>query len=138
LVCLFLFAPLALRTALCADVSLGLPGDGGKWVCNPHRIHQLYTNRSQSCVIMSIGSNNDFGYEESMQATFGSLCHIHTFDHTVAKPHPPDFVTYHDVGIAQKRAGKLRSLPELMDLAKAGLSAPHVEILKIDVEGCEF
>lgn len=113
-------------------------GDGGKWVCNPHRIHQLYTNRSQSCVIMSIGSNNDFGYEESMQATFGSRCHIHTFDHTVAKPHPPAYVTYHDVGIAQERAGKLRPLPELIELAKAGLTAPHVEILKIDVEGCQL
>jgi hypothetical protein len=86
---------------------------------------------------MSLGSNNQFDFEESMRATFGPLCTIHTFDPTVAHPHPPPYVTYHDLGIAQHTGGKLRPLPELMEVAKAGLNDPRVEILKIDVEGCQ-
>jgi hypothetical protein len=53
---------------------------------------------------MSIGSKNDFGFEESMQETFGSLCTIHTFDHTVAVPKPPSYVTYHSIGIGARQS----------------------------------
>eukprot|EP00045_Choanoeca_perplexa_P014800 m.176446 g.176446 ORF g.176446 m.176446 type:complete len:371 (-) comp16799_c0_seq1:81-1193(-) len=121
-----------------SEQRLGPAGDGGKWVCDPHRIPQLYANRSEACIIMSIGSNNDFGFEESMHAAFGSLCDIHTFDHTVENPNPPNYVTYHDVGIAQEDGVKVRSLPALMGLAMMNHSLGYVEVLKIDVEGHEF
>jgi hypothetical protein len=84
---------------------------------------------------MSIGSNNDFSFEESMHATFGSLCTIHTYDHTVADPHPPVYVHYHDLGLAQHRTQKVRPLTTLLQLAIEGRSLAHVEVLKVDVEG---
>ena len=115
---------------------IGNVGDGGKWTCDPHRITELYTNSSNSCVIMSLGSNNKFDFEESIHATFGSLCRIHTFDHTVAEPRPPPFVTYHNLGLAHVRGDKVRPLSELVALATAGNASAHVEILKMDIEGC--
>ena len=115
---------------------VGHIGDGGKWLCDPHRIKQLHANRSQSaCVIMSIGSNNDFSFEESMHATFDSLCTIHTFDHTVKDPTPPEYVHYHALGLGQHRVEKLRPLSSLVELATGGNALARVEVLKIDVEG---
>ena len=129
------FACMQAKLSQSWPITLGEAGDGGKWVCDPYRIPELYTNSSKTCIIMSIGSNNQFDFEESVHETFGSLCHIHTFDHTVANPHPPPYVNYHSLGIAPTHGEKVRTLAELVELATAGHSLAHVEILKIDVEG---
>ena len=54
---------------------IGTLGDGGKWICDPHRI-----SKQDSCLVYSIGSNNDFSFEEAVLKDIGSHCEIHTFD----------------------------------------------------------
>ncbi|KAL7563625.1 hypothetical protein ACA910_013365 [Epithemia clementina (nom. ined.)] len=54
---------------------LGQLGDGGKWVCDPYRIAAKPT-----CLVYSVGSKNDFSFEESVFADIGTHCEIHTFD----------------------------------------------------------
>ena len=61
----------------------GAPGDGAKWVCDPHRIEAALSSSSSSgCLLYSFGSANNFAWEESMHDLLPS-CEIHTFDHTV-------------------------------------------------------
>jgi hypothetical protein len=54
---------------------IGRLGDGGKWVCDPHRI-----TAKKDCLIYSVGSNNDFSFEEHVKKDIGEHCEIHTFD----------------------------------------------------------
>ena len=66
----------------CSDEErIGVIGDGGKWVCNPQ--HML---KHDGCVILSVGSNNEFGFEYEMINRFG--CNVHVFDHTSSPPIP--------------------------------------------------
>jgi hypothetical protein len=64
----------------------GAPGDGAKWVCDPHRIEAASLSSSSpsssGCLLYSFGSANNFRWEESMHELLPS-CEIHTFDHTV-------------------------------------------------------
>jgi hypothetical protein len=42
----------------CAEEERVGNGDGGKWICSPHRINEIAVE--QRCLVYSIGSNNDF------------------------------------------------------------------------------
>jgi hypothetical protein len=44
---------------------VGRWGDGGKWVCDPHRI----TKNKQFCLVYSVGSENDFSSLTSIYST---------------------------------------------------------------------
>eukprot|EP01135_Chromosphaera_perkinsii_P006150 Nk52_evm16s418 gene=Nk52_evmTU16s418 len=74
---------------------IGMPGDGGKWLCDPRRL----LNAEKNCLVYSFGSNNKFDYEIYMHHFFPN-CEIHTFDHTVENPDVPDFVNYHYWGVS--------------------------------------
>ena len=52
---------------------IGQLGDGGKWVCDPHRI-----SGQKDCLVYSVGSNNDFSFEKSILEDIGQHCEIHT------------------------------------------------------------
>ena len=66
----------------CSDEErIGVIGDGGKWICNPQ--HML---KHDDCIILSVGSNNEFGFEYEMINRFG--CNVHVFDHTSQPPVP--------------------------------------------------
>ncbi|CAD7955243.1 unnamed protein product [Amoebophrya sp. A120] len=87
-------------TLTCPDQEkIGGAKDGGKWVCDPHRIgtstgEDETTNaaahsfqppararpNNSSCLIYSIGSNFDFGFELSALAGISGKCEIHVFD----------------------------------------------------------
>ena len=57
----------------CSDEErVGPIGDGGKWICNP--VRDIVKN---DCVVVSVGSNNDFRFEEEMVERFG--CTVHVF-----------------------------------------------------------
>jgi len=56
------------------EFRLGKLGDGGKWVCDPHRIPK------DSCLIYSIGSNGHYDFEVNALEHVSKNCEIHTFD----------------------------------------------------------
>ena len=49
-------------------------GDGGKWVCDPHRIDK------DNYIVYSVGSCGDFTFEEAVLKDVSKSCEIHTFD----------------------------------------------------------
>ena len=93
-------------------------------------------------MILSLGGNNEYDFERSMVA-HGSLdTPIHTFDCTVKRPRVPvalhSRVTFHPICVgafdgydaAGRRFMRWRTL-------LASLGSPHVELLKVDIEGHE-
>uniref|UniRef100_A0A7S1T979 Methyltransferase domain-containing protein n=1 Tax=Compsopogon caeruleus TaxID=31354 RepID=A0A7S1T979_9RHOD len=112
---------------------LGNIGDGGKWVCDVHRIPTLETR----CLVYSIGSNNHFEFEISVHEALPN-CEIHTFDHTVAAPKPPSFVHFHSIGLGATDSDKLLSFASIRKMLGHDASNSSIEILKIDVEGSEY
>jgi hypothetical protein len=40
--------------------------DGGKWVCDPHRLA-----KASECLVYSVGSQNDFFFEQAVKDTIG-------------------------------------------------------------------
>lgn len=107
---------------------VGLMSDGGKFICDPHRI-------PKDCLIYSIGSNNDWSFEENAYNLLG--CEIHTFDHTIDPVNMPKFVNFHKWGLGAWNSTDdiLISLPNIID--KLGHTNRAIDILKVDCEGCE-
>jgi hypothetical protein len=112
-------------------------GDGGKWVCDPHRLDD-----PQPCLVYSVGSNGDVSFEDAVKKEIGSHCEIHVFDmkdysevvHSVG-------AIFHQWGISNKtstdrRGRTYKSLKEtVQELGHVGRT---VDIFKIDCEGCEW
>lgn len=111
---------------------IGNLGDGGKWVCDAYLIAE-----APACNILSIGSDNDWSFEEAMH-NLNPRCKIHTFDHTIMGrvKNKPDYVNYYPMGLGPQSAGPIGTMDVL--LQAAGLSNTSVDILKIDCEGCEY
>jgi len=114
---------------------LGAPGDGGKWICDPHRA------LTQECVVYSIGSNDDFSFEEAVHR-FNPKCEIHTFDPTPPKNNRPPFVSFHPWTLLghsgeddnNEAAPFTYTIPAIM----RRLGHDRVSVLKVDCEGCEL
>ena len=60
------------------EVRIGRKGDGGKWVCDPHRIQRRKS--SNSCLVYSIGSQGDASFESALLENVSTECEIHIFD----------------------------------------------------------
>ncbi|KAI9004377.1 methyltransferase domain-containing protein [Hyaloraphidium curvatum] len=131
-------------------------GDGGKWMCGD--LNQIVRNIVQSrnrpaegekanhapCIVYSLGSNNQFGFEESVKKMTGALCDVHTFDCTGAWTNPS--TTFHSwcLGIAPKtpmvangREVPASSYKNLVEITSE-LKHEYVTILKMDIEGAEY
>ena len=114
---------------------IGRWGDGGKWVCDPHRIIQ----NNKSCLVYSIGSDNDFSFEHGILTDVSSECEIHTFDPTIGKipvDVPSENIHFHPWGLAQEDGGDYKTLPSI--IKELGHTGHTIDILKIDCEGCEW
>merc|ERR1711908_104912 len=96
--------------------------------------------RSHDCVIFSIGSNNQFEFEELMATN--TQCRIETFDCTVEELKMPSAligrVQFHkicigpqDATIEGKRFMTYGSILKMLNIE-------HVSLLKMDIEGYEF
>jgi hypothetical protein len=97
---------------------IGALGDGGKWVCDPHRL------QNKSCLVYSIGSNGDTSFEQAILDEIGHHCEIHTFD-------PGNFgavvnrtgAVYHEWGLAKETRTTTpnitATLPPLMQNVKS-------------------
>lgn len=104
---------------------------------------------SRNCLVYSIGSNGDFSFEADIRNRLN--CEIHTFDPTgdtvlyeeTAKPFQ---VQYHNWGLSGTRGSiwnhvlnvenPLLPLPDIM--RRLNHTHRHIDILKIDCEGCEY
>ena len=118
--------------------------DGAKWVCNPQIIEE---NR---CLVYSFGSLGEYDFENTISSR--KHCEIHVFDpFNVGSPPKDQRITVHKVGIAEVskdihqrlRNGSLsndvvimKSLPDIVRML--GHEGRNIDILKIDVEGCEY
>lgn len=112
---------------------LGGFGDGGKWICDPVRIAQ-----QDKCLVFSIGSNGDYGFEQAVHDRISEKCEIHTVDRQDWKAYtqtaPPSFVNYliATVGTGPGEKDVHTLLTELSALDRV------IDIFKIDCEGCEW
>jgi hypothetical protein len=115
-----------------AEVRLGVVGDGGKWVCDPNRVEH------SKCLVWSVGSAGDFGFEESIHEELG--CEIHTFDMGDYEHLAPSFVNYHQWGLSAvasvTKNGAFKTLED--SLRELGQLDRKIDIFKIDIEGAEF
>lgn len=109
------------------DERLGAVGDGGKWTCDPSKL----LHRDE-CVVFSVGSSNEWSFDAAFER-FG--CAVHTWDHTVASVmNKPDSVTFHPIGLGVTNDTNTADLRKMCELA----GVDHVDILKVDCEGCEW
>eukprot|EP00558_Chaetoceros_sp_UNC1202_P003000 CAMPEP_0197236244 /NCGR_PEP_ID=MMETSP1429-20130617/3425_1 /TAXON_ID=49237 /ORGANISM="Chaetoceros sp., Strain UNC1202" /LENGTH=324 /DNA_ID=CAMNT_0042694999 /DNA_START=107 /DNA_END=1081 /DNA_ORIENTATION=+ len=118
---------------------VGPLGDGGKWVCDPHRIDK------DNCIVYSVGSCGDFTFEEAVLKDVSKSCEIHTFD-VLAERNGEDFaelakkagVEFHHYGLGSPGRGNPNGkrfkdiIPELKHEGKT------IDMMKIDCESCEW
>ena len=115
---------------------IGRLGDGGKWVCDPHRL------KNRSCLVYSVGSNGDASFEEAVKKQIGKHCEIHTFDmKNHSKVVEATGSIFHQWGISasnstDKRGRVFRTLKSTME--ELGHVGKAIDIFKIDCEGCEW
>jgi len=117
---------------------IGKIGDGGKWICDPHRI-----SKQESCLVYSVGSNNDFSFEESVIKEIGKHCEIHTFDFgnyaegaKQASERSGGVIHYHKTFLGSDKPPKYKSLATVVK--ELGHQGRTVDIFKIDCEKCEW
>lgn len=125
------------------EVRLGR-GDGGKWVCDPHRI-------VDPCLVYSIGVKGDIQFESGIQGWVADgKCEIHSFDlnHRTPRGKPvEDLVasvggTFHHWGIMSsedKRPGGRSPWKTFQQtIQELSHASRTIDILKVDCEGCEW
>lgn len=132
-------------------------GDGPKFVCGVDHLaakakkanNNLDNNDgeevSASCLVYSVGSNNDVQFEESVQR-FLSGCEVHTFDPTVKVENfvGHNVTNFHEWGLGVE--GKEVSFQTTSFTSKSletvvkdlGHENRAIDMLKIDCEGCEW
>lgn len=111
---------------------IGGLGDGPKWICDPHRIDK------NDCLVYSIGSNNNFEFENSVLKDISENCEIHTFDPTVgtSPSRKPAAVHFHPWGLANESSGNMKTMQDIISIL--GHANRKIDIFKIDCEHCEW
>lgn len=107
-------------------------------VCNIKTLHSLAGK--DGCVIMSLGSKNQWGFERAVYNY--TKCEIHTFDMSYSFSPPPDIsdrTFYHPKGISSKISPRhnLVGLANAIAMSNVTVDRPLL-ILKIDIEGHEY
>ena len=121
----------------CRDLArIGTVSDGGKWVCNPVQVRNFAT-----CVIYSLGINNEPSFEAEFAKFTDNKCSIRSFDKNNQKPETIKRIknsngTFMKALIApevNQTAGSytIKSLMEKFD-------DERIDIFKIDIEGFEY
>lgn len=122
------------------EVRIGRKGDGGKWVCDPHRIQHRAS--SYSCLVYSVGSAGNAAFEAALLADVSPECEIHIFDFddfaqtTAEQTGHSKTVFYHQWGLSGETGGKYKSFTDTV--VELGHINRTIDIFKIDCEGCEF
>ena len=122
----------------CHEVRIGRKGDGGKWVCDPHRIQRRKS--SNSCLVYSIGSQGDASFESALLENVSTECEINIFDcgdfvqTTAEQTGHSKTIFYHQWGISGETGGSYKSFADTV--AELGHVNRTIDIFKIDCEGC--
>ncbi|KAI8818227.1 methyltransferase domain-containing protein [Fimicolochytrium jonesii] len=106
--------------------------DTGKWLCSD----KLTFGKDNKCVIYSLGSNNQFDFEQEMKRLFPK-CTIHTFDCTGDWKDPS--TTYHKwcIGAKDEVDSLGRQFKRVSTISKE-LGVETVSLLKMDIENFEW
>ena len=109
---------------------IGARGDGGKWICDPHRL-----KARTDCLIYSVGSSGDFSFEIEVKKLLPH-CEIHAFDKNLY-PCPDRVCTFHQItfGDGIQPNNSKNWLTVIQELNHANRI---IDILKIDIEGGEY
>ncbi|PIC24967.1 hypothetical protein B9Z55_018082 [Caenorhabditis nigoni] len=101
--------------------------DGGKYVCNPKKV-------KRDCTLVSLGLNNQIGYDKHIFEVTGKRCKILGADKGTQKPETID--AYASMNGGRIFVGKI---PDELTILKMMESSgrDEVELLKIDIEGGE-
>jgi len=130
-------------------------GDGPKWVCDPHRIQRLASERKAKdpthpgCVIYSVGSAGDFSYEKGMEEILGpGTCEYHIFDmgnfEGKMKAENISRAYYHRWGLMKQGVeniqpgAKFYGMQDTMKLLGHYETLDVIDVFKIDCEKCEW
>lgn len=123
---------------------LGAIGEGGKWVCDPHRIAERVKLGSQ-CLVYSIGSRGEFSFEKAVKKQISDQCEIHVFDPKEPTSYQggaetPKGMTYHTspLGSSGEMVMGVRSKTMEQMVDDLGHRGRRIDLLKIDCEGCEW
>ncbi|CAF3396178.1 unnamed protein product [Rotaria socialis] len=109
---------------------IGQMGDGGKWVCDPHRL-----KARPNCLIYSAGSNGDFGFEVHMKNVMPH-CEIHTFDQR-RYTCPQNVCIFHQITFGNgTHPNNSKSWATILE--ELGHTQRKIDVLKIDIEGGEY
>lgn len=122
-------------------------GDGGKWVCNPHRITEVSRKDKKNCLIYSVGSRGDFTFELGLHKVLTdgerkTSCEIHVFDPKDFSSKVPrniqSFTHFHAWGISNESTANKDFLTMEQTVHNIGHHGSIVDVFKIDCEGCEW
>lgn len=113
-------------------------GDGGKWICDPHRI---VTEEKPKCLVYSVGCNGKTQFESAVMNRITKDCEIHVFDlktyglktdFNEAVEKVGGFFHHWGIGYTEPMKSMKDTIEEL------GHNGEEIDILKIDCEGCEY
>ncbi|CAL2038703.1 unnamed protein product [Caenorhabditis brenneri] len=116
--------------AYCGNlVSIGKPGeDGSKYVCNPMAV------KRRNCTLLSLGLNNQIGYDQNIIEATGGHCLILGADKDLQNIQTRK--SYANIG-GELFIGKIPT--ELtIDSMLEKVGRKEVEVAKVDIEGGEF
>lgn len=109
---------------------IGVPGDGGKWVCDIHKLEGDH----QMPLVYSAGSSGNYIFEEAVKNLL-PRAEIHTFDAGLYGC-KPQICTFHPAFISDGKSSGSRSFKTIIEAL--GHKGQRIDILKIDIEGSEY
>jgi len=119
------------------EMRIGNQGDGGKWICDPHRI-----TAQKSCLVYSVGSRGDFSFEEYVLKEIDPNCEIHTFDLEDFSDQAEQYgIHFHPWGLGLENTEHnpkfiIKSLQRTV--TELGHRGRVIDIFKIDCDKCEW
>ncbi|KAI1697267.1 methyltransferase domain-containing protein [Ditylenchus destructor] len=121
----------------CRDmVRIGIVDDGGKWMCNPHKMRKM-----RNCTIYSLGINNEPSFEESLQTYVGHQCSLRCIDKDDQTPETIQRIKESN-GVFMKALIDATTVESKSQYSFSDLlyvfGDNRIDILKVDIESAEF
>lgn len=125
-----------IQVACKRQIHMGHVYDGGYDICEEDKYAP-----SAGCLVYSVGTHNDFSFDDSVRQIFG--CEVHCFDpSTTMKEHEHSpGIHFHPIGLGDRdevndEKWVMRTLKSIKE--QLGHSQRNIDILKIDIEAGEW